>query len=308
MVLRFINAILVAIVVCFIGAAVTAQQVLWTKVAPVGESFIVMMPTAVVEASRIIPLNDQDSVRERVYSSLADGRRYMVVAFMKTSPDRVPALSSFDKFMRSIEQSFQTSEGEVRKSLTFDRDLSGESGIVRQYHVKLGDYPGVARFLGTEKAFYALMVVGADEGDAEVQRFLSSFTLGETNTSNQLSGVIVDVPTNSGELERVSAALPPEPWPKTGGPIIGGVLNGKAISLPVPEYPKAARKAHASGIVSVQILIDELGNVVHAEAVDGPPSLREAAVSAAWKARFTPTRLMGQPVKVNGRILYRFVR
>jgi TonB family protein len=239
---------------------------------------------------------------------LAASRRYMVVAFVKTSPDRVPALSSFDNFMRSIEQSLKSGEGEIKKSLTFDSDLSDDSGIVRQYHLNVGEYPGVARFLGTEKAFYALMVIGAEQSDAEVQRFLSSFTIGEPNTHNQLSGVIVDIPTNSAELERVRSALPPEPWPRNGSPIIGGVLNGKAVSLPVPEYPEAARKAHDSGTVAVQIVIDETGNVIWAEASEGPASLRDAAVSAAWRARFTPTRLMGQPVKVTGRILYNFVR
>jgi TonB family protein len=307
---RFINAILVNVVVCFVGVVTNsfAQQGSWQKIAPVGESFTILMPTHAVEASRIIPLNDKDSVRERVYSSLTAGRRYMVVAFMKTSPDKVPALSSFDNFMLGIEQSLKSSEGEMKKSLTFDRDLSDESGIVRQYHLKVGEYPGVARFLGTDKAFYAVIVIGAEESDPEVQRFLSSFALGEPNTNNQLSGVIVDIPTNSAELERVRSALPPEPWPRNGSPIIGGVLNGKAVTLPVPEYPEAARKAHDSGTVAVQIVIDEAGNVVWAEASEGPSSLREAAVSAAWKARFTPTRLMGQPVKVTGRILYNFVR
>ena len=307
MAFRFINAILVAVIVCFAVTAL-AQQEPWQKIAPVGESFTILMPTQAVEASRRIPLNDQDSIRERVYSSLAAGRRYMVIAFVKTSPERVPVLSSFDSFILGIEQSFKGGEGEIRKSLTFDRDLSDQSGIVRQYHLKVGEYPGVARFLGTEKVFYALMVIGAEEGDAEVQRFLSSFTVGETNTSGQMSGVIVDIPTNADQLERLRTALPPEPWPRNGSPIMGGVLNGKAVSLPVPEYPEAARKANESGEVAVKILIDEAGNVVWAEASEGPASLRDAALSAAWKARFTPTRLMGQSVKVSGRIVYNFAR
>ena len=68
--------------------AVSAQQQ-WQKIAPVGESFTVLMPTKAVEVSRIIPLNDKDSVPERVYYSLVGGRRYMVVSFVRTSPDRV---------------------------------------------------------------------------------------------------------------------------------------------------------------------------------------------------------------------------
>jgi TonB family protein len=91
------------------------------------------------------------------------------------------------------------------------------------------------------------------------------------------------------------------------GTIRGGILNDKAISLPVPAYPAIARAAHASGTVIVQIVIDEDGNVVSAEAVGGHPLLQEAAVEAARQARFTPTRLSGQPIKVTGILTYNFV-
>src|SRR5262249_4346580 len=90
-------------------------------------------------------------------------------------------------------------------------------------------------------------------------------------------------------------------------PISGGVLNGKAISLPKPAYPPIARAAHASGTVVVQVLIDENGNVVSAHAVSGHPLLQGAAVGAARQAKFSPTKLSGQPVKVTGVIQYNFV-
>ncbi len=69
----------------------------------------------------------------------------------------------------------------------------------------------------------------------------------------------------------------------------------------------AARENRDQGQVRVQIVIDEFGRVIKAEAVSGPPTLRAAAVSAAFKSRFTPTRLMGQPVKVSGVIIYNFI-
>jgi TonB family protein len=90
-------------------------------------------------------------------------------------------------------------------------------------------------------------------------------------------------------------------------PISGGVLNGKAISLPQPTYPPAARAVHAAGTVNVQVTVDEKGNVTSASAVSGHPLLRAAATAAAWRARFGPTKLSGQPVKVNGVITYNFV-
>jgi periplasmic protein TonB len=100
---------------------------------------------------------------------------------------------------------------------------------------------------------------------------------------------------------------PPPPKPTPHAPISGGVLNGKAVHLVQPPYPAIARSAHASGQVVVQVLIDENGNVVAAHATSGHPLLQAAAVNAARSSKFTPTKLSGQPVKVNGVIIYNFV-
>lgn len=99
----------------------------------------------------------------------------------------------------------------------------------------------------------------------------------------------------------------PTPPPAPRAPISGGVLNGKAISLPKPAYPPIAKAAHASGQVTVQVVIDESGKVISAHATGGHPLLQQAAVQAAYGARFTPTQLSGQPVKVTGIITYNFV-
>jgi periplasmic protein TonB len=100
---------------------------------------------------------------------------------------------------------------------------------------------------------------------------------------------------------------PPKPVATPHAPISGGVLNGKAVHLVQPPYPPIARSAHASGQVVVQVLIDENGNVIAAHATSGHPLLQAAAVNAARSSKFTPTKLSGQPVKVNGVIIYNFV-
>ena len=89
--------------------------------------------------------------------------------------------------------------------------------------------------------------------------------------------------------------------------IRGGVLNGKARRLEKPAYPSAARAEGASGSVSVQVLIDEEGKIVAAQAIDGSPLLHFAARTAACKSEFSPTTLSGVPVKVSGVITYNFV-
>jgi TonB family protein len=89
-------------------------------------------------------------------------------------------------------------------------------------------------------------------------------------------------------------------------PISGGVLNNKAITLPKPAYPPVARAARAAGTVVVQVIVDENGNVISARAVSGHPLLQAAAIAAARAAKFTPTKLAGQPVKITGVITYQF--
>lgn len=117
--------------------------------------------------------------------------------------------------------------------------------------------------------------------------------------------------TPSGDTQPVKV-VPPDQQninqpPIMSRPIQGGVLNGKARSLPKPPYPPAARAVRAEGPVTVQVLIDEDGNIFSASAVSGHPLLRSASRLAACEARFSPTLLSGQPVKVVGTITYNFV-
>jgi TonB family protein len=113
--------------------------------------------------------------------------------------------------------------------------------------------------------------------------------------------------TGAGADEPPPPAPTPPPSRPGGPPISGGVLNAKAISLPKPAYPPIAKAARASGTVTVQVTIDESGNVIAARAVSGHPLLQQAAVQAARQARFSPTKLSGEPVKVTGVITYNFV-
>ena len=99
---------------------------------------------------------------------------------------------------------------------------------------------------------------------------------------------------------------PPAPPRSCNFKISGGVLNGKALSLPAPLYPQPARTAGASGTVVIEVLIDESGKVAEARAVSGHPLLRPAALVAARQAKFSPSKLSGEPVKVRGTISYVF--
>ena len=123
------------------------------------------------------------------------------------------------------------------------------------------------------------------------------------------------VATGTGSTPVPIAEIPPPPPPPTPPPTptpvkvlkISQVLNSKAISLPRPNYPPIAKQTRTQGTVTVQVLIDETGKVISAKTVSGHPLLAHEAQKAAMQARFSPTIIGEQPVKVSGVITYNFI-
>lgn len=133
-----------------------------------------------------------------------------------------------------------------------------------------------------------------------------------SNSATKIVSLPVEMKTTGVTMsQEVMVNLDAEPPPPAGPrpilkPISGGVLNGTALSLPQPIYPEAAKRMRTAGIVTVEVILDETGKVVSANATSGPTILRDAAIQAAMKAKFSPTKLSGQPVKVSGIINYKF--
>jgi len=113
--------------------------------------------------------------------------------------------------------------------------------------------------------------------------------------------------TGQAVVEIVTPPPPPVEKPPVPRVVSKGVITGLALSLPKPAYPQIAKQARAAGTVNVQVLIDETGKVISAKAVGGHPMLLAAAQQAAYGARFSPTKLGDQAVKVSGVITYNFV-
>ena len=100
----------------------------------------------------------------------------------------------------------------------------------------------------------------------------------------------------------------PEPPRAAGPPISLGPVNGRAVYLLKPPYPKTAEALRLSGSVTVRVVIGVDGNVISAKAESGHPMFRDAAERAARAARFTPATLSNVPVKATGVITYNFIR
>ncbi|MEP7271742.1 MAG: energy transducer TonB [Acidobacteriota bacterium] len=107
---------------------------------------------------------------------------------------------------------------------------------------------------------------------------------------------------------REEKPVPPAQVAKPTEPsrISEGVLRGRAISAYTPPYPELARRTGISGAVQVQILISEDGRVIDATVLNGNPMLRNTALQAARRWVFSPTRLSGMPVKVQGILTFNF--
>lgn len=106
--------------------------------------------------------------------------------------------------------------------------------------------------------------------------------------------------------EVVKPVQKPEEPKRNTKPVSLGVINGKATYLAKPAYPATAKVLRLADSVSVQVLIDEKGNVVSATAVSGHVLLRSVSEGAARQSKFSPTLLSNQPVKVTGVIVYQF--
>jgi len=99
-----------------------------------------------------------------------------------------------------------------------------------------------------------------------------------------------------------SGAKPAPPPPSAKVPRIvrvGGLVKApRELYKPEPVYSPIARTAHVEGVVTIDALIDEHGDVVQAHAIDGPALLIPSALAAVVKWKYEPTYLDGDPVSI----------
>jgi len=292
----------------------------WETLRP-AEEFTVRMPAGSTNEAAEYSYH-QRILKTHLFLSTSKSGPVMAVATMigiKSNPalySEAQRLNSYvDAFRTWFPQKIRGKDAVGKLTLAGDKTLNGHAG--REYRVTIADLNGTAQVFVTRRRFYAIVVLNTKKDDALQEKFLGSFVLPEKSAEVQAN--VAPPPENP-----AAPAAPAEPQPSPAkpvdpkpegepaktkppeehAPISGGVLNGKALTLPNPVYPPV----EASGTVVVQVLIDEEGNVVNAEAVSGPQALQDAAVNAAREAKFSPTKLKGEPVKVRGVLTYNFIR
>jgi TonB-like protein len=267
---------------------------------------------------------------------------------IKSNPAQYTDLQRFNSYVDAFKNWFPakaTGKDAVAKLLLVGSNtFHGYDG--REYSLTIGDLTGVMHAYATKRRFYAIVSLNTKKDDAIRQKFLSSFVLPDkpaddrranANQANNTESAEVAAEAQSNSENPAKPTSEPkrraapnaqgndentESGNQTGGgtqasansqasnekqkrtPINGGMLNGKAIYLPLPEVSAG----EATGVVLVAVLVDEQGAVIEARPISGPPALQAAAVNAAKLARFSPTMLMGEPVRVSGTLSYNFAK
>lgn len=317
----------------------------WETFSPENEEFTVLMPKDRTTETTTFPYHKME-LNARLYLATSSAGPVLAIASLsgiKSDPAQYTEFARFNSYIDAFKGFFpakvRSKETLTKLTLVTSRTFRGHNS--RSYKMTLGDLSGSVDAIVTKKRFYAIVTLNTKKDDSLNEKFLSSFELPERvkETPKITANTNIDPNTGTpqearnqqnnagaeGETElppnkennteagatntaadnpqQMAAKQPNQPGGKRA-PIAGGMLNGKAIYLPIPEVPAG----EATGVVLVQVLIDEQGSVVEAKAVSGPQHLQPAAVNAARLARFTPTLLLGEPVRVSGTLSYNFVK
>ena len=317
----------------------------WETFSPENEEFTVQMPKNRTTESTTFPYHKME-LSARLYLATSSAGPVLAITSLsgiKSDPAQYTEFARFNSYVDAFKTFFpakvRSKETPAKLVLVTSRQFRGHGS--RSYKMTLGDLSGSVDTIVTKKRFYAIITLNTKKDEALDEKFLSSFELPEREPAKVTASTDVDPNANPNAGQEAKnqqqsnagaegeTELPPTPnkennntegaannnQPQTPAPqanqpgqkkapIAGGMLNGKAIYLPLPEVPAG----EATGVVLVQVLIDEQGSVIDAKAVSGPQHLQAAAVNAARLARFTPTMLLGEPVRVSGTLSYSFVK
>lgn len=307
----------------------------WETISPENEEFTVSMPKNITPESTTFAYHKME-LSARLYLAKSATGPVLAVASLsgiKSNPAAYTEFARFNSYVDAFKDFFPEKvrpKGTLTK-LTLVSSSPFHGYTARAFKMTIGDLSGSVHAVVTKKRFYAIVSLNTKKDEALEEKFISSFVVPERQVEqpkvaeqtaqpnaedpsvvkpdrNQAVPAETDPNQQPGTENRTDPSVanaPNNPQPNAGGkkgPIAGGVLNGKAIYFPTPEVPAG----EASGVVLVSVLVDEQGSVVEARAISGPAHLHTAAVNAARLARFSPTLLMGEPVRVSGTLSYNF--
>lgn len=105
----------------------------------------------------------------------------------------------------------------------------------------------------------------------------------------------------------VTSQPPPPPPPGVTLRVGGDVREPIKIRDVRPVYPEAARASRVTGLVIIDAVVDELGNVQNPRILRSVPMFDQAALDAVVQWKYAPPMLNGQPVAVQMTVTVNFV-
>ncbi|HKC63930.1 MAG TPA: energy transducer TonB [Pyrinomonadaceae bacterium] len=274
---------------CSTASAQEGQK--WERYTGKGEAFTALFPerpsaVTTYRPVRFFDARKAEQYRGTLYNAYSDGVVYLIYSF----PRRSEPLQKFvDEFMDRYASSIQLISGR-------DVTLGATSG--QRDTIKFRDVDGVLDFYITDNRAYVLEIVGADETNASVKRFLDSFTIGGAPDSAAIE-IKPDMNKSSQADEQQD----------TGPVFTTKEVTRKAILVlrREPQYTEEAREAHLSGNVVIKAVLSSSGKVTNIEVTKSlSHGLTEKAIEAARQIIFIPAMKDGRFVSQSIQAEYNF--
>ncbi len=269
----------------------------WESYTGKGEAFTVLLPerpTAVItyRPARFIFGSEAERFRGTLYSAYSDGVVYLIYSFPRRS-------EPLKQFVNEFINRYPRWQKVVS---SHELNINGVSG--QRYLITFTEVDGVLDFYMTSNRAYILHVVGGEESNLSVKRFLESFTIGKTdgNTRSTDSAAI--------EIKPDSKKPPPIDDPQDSGPVYTTrEVTRKAVIVfkPEPQYSEDAREGRVSGTVILKAVLSSSGKVTGIETRKPlPRGLTEKSMEAARQIKFIPAMKDGKFVSQSIQVEYNF--
>ena len=122
---------------------------------------------------------------------------------------------------------------------------------------------------------------------------IASSTINSVNALERGTGSVDGV----GVTESLPVA-PPATVPNGPVRLHQGIQAPRKTVDVAPKYPMLARESHVEGIVILDVIIDERGNVTSTRILKSGGLLDQAAIDAVRQWKFSPARLNGEVIPI----------
>lgn len=269
----------------------------WERYTGKGESFSISFPerpdaAVMYRPARILDFRKGENYRGVLYSVYSDGSAYLVYSFPRHSE---PLKQLVDEF---------SSRYSTAIKVVSARDTTVEGFTGERQLIKFRDVDGVLDFYATDNRVYMLEVVGADESNPSVRRFLDSFTLGkDAGTAKTSESAAIEIKPDSNKSSQADST-------QDSGPVFTtNEVTRKAVIVlrREPQYTEEARQGGVSGTVVVKAVLSSSGKVTNITVIKSlPRGLTEKAIEATRQIIFIPAIKDGKFVSQTIQVEYNF--